>query len=127
METGREMVQCVIEGIVDAGAGFALRAPRIRKVTRIVIHVSPTLDAMLRGKTQAGQTTVLSRSFQKLLATCGGRPEPLFPNNPEASPERIWHLMCPDDKAKKLVKNLLSTPGVEGAYVKPPEGLAGPP
>ncbi len=94
----------------------------------VSIHLSPTLDADLRrGKKEVGQSTGASRDFRKLLTTCGLKPEPLFSDNREPTLERIWHVACPDHEAAEIVEKLLRIPGVEGAYVKPPEEPPSPP
>ena len=96
--------------------------------TMIVIHLSETLDANLRrGRKEAGESRGAARDFRSLLTSHGLHPRPLFPDTGARPLERIWHAACPDLKAGEVVEKLLHTPRVEGAYIKPSEGLPGPP
>ncbi len=96
--------------------------------TMITIHLSETLDADLRrGKKETGEPTGAAQDFRHLLTRYRLKPIPLFSDTGERPLERIWHAACPDLKAAEVVEKLLHTPGVEGAYIKPSEGLPGPP
>lgn len=94
----------------------------------VSIHLSPALDAQLRGgKRTVGQSKQGSRAFHKLLATYELKPEPLFPDNRDPEVESIWHAAIPDHEAAEIVEKLLATPGVKAAYIKAAEEPPGPP
>lgn len=96
--------------------------------TIISLHLSATLDADLRrGKTEVDPPTGAAGDFRRLLTTYGLKPEPLFSGNREAALECIWHVASPHDEAAEIIEKLLRVPGVEGAYIKPPEGLPSSP
>ena len=95
--------------------------------TIVSIHLNIALDADLRAGEQAnkGREREASIEFRKLIAAHGLKVEPLFPGRRSSAVECIWHAACPDRAAAAIVEKLLNIPGVEGAYIKPPEALPG--
>ncbi len=90
----------------------------------IAIHLSSALDADLRSEAkEASNAKAAAVDLHQLFNAYGLKPKPLFPGHVVNSLERVWHVACPDGQSKELVQKFLSTAGVEGAYVKPPEGL----
>jgi len=89
---------------------------------RVTVHVSAELDSELRSR--AGES---SREFRKVIAKYQAHPTPLFPDSQAPGAQRIWHLSSSAADAPALVAELLRTPGVEGAYPNPEEGLPDPP
>jgi hypothetical protein len=108
--------------------GAASRAHFDQLSKLVSIHLSPALDADLRGgKRILGQPKQASRAFHKLLATYGLKPKPLFSDNRDPEAESIWHAPVPDHEAGEIVEKLLATPGVTAAYIKSAEEPPGPP
>jgi hypothetical protein len=96
--------------------------------TIISIHLSKELDSFLRGESrEASQPMEASLDLRELLTEYKLKPEPLFRDTRRPVPEHIWHVACPDDKAAEIVEKLLRIKGVDGAYLKPPDELPGPP
>lgn len=94
----------------------------------VTVHLSATLDAEFRGqKKTAGSSAETSRPIRELLAAHGLKLKPLFSDSAALAGGHVWHLECPDARAPEIVEKLLRTTGVEGAYVKPPDELPGPP
>lgn len=89
--------------------------------TTVSIHLSEELDAGLRQRTGA------HGKFGELVGHYGLDLQPLFPGTRGIAPERIWQVACADHQAAEIVKKLAATPGVEAAYLKPPDELPGAP
>jgi hypothetical protein len=94
--------------------------------TSISIHLTAELDAELRKvKTRAEKPSAAAARLRELLKTYTLELRPLFPNQTDLTSPGIWHVACPEEEAAEVIRKLLSTPGVEGAYTKPAEGLPG--
>lgn len=91
----------------------------------ISIHLSRNLDRALRSKTTNSHNDEGHASLHRLFAKYRVKPEPLFPDASASLAAPIWQAACQDDKAVIIVSELLKIPGVEGAYINPPEGLPG--
>ena len=88
--------------------------------TPVSIHLSKELDAGLRHSTGA------SGKLGELIAQYGLELQPLFPGTRESASERIWQVACAEHEAAEILEKLAATPGVEAAYLKPPDELPGP-
>ena len=88
---------------------------------QVTVHVSAALDAELRSSSGAA-----SHEFRKVLAKYRSHPKPLFPDRQAPGAQPIWHLSSAAADAPALVAELSRTPGVEGAYLNPEEGMPGP-
>jgi hypothetical protein len=91
--------------------------------TTLSLHLSPELDAKLRGEKSTGES-VAAEPLTSALRKYHLKPIPLFPEVPESMPAAqacVWHVSCPSHQAQEIAEKLAHLPGVEGAYVKPGE------
>src|SRR5262245_28952093 len=85
----------------------------------VTIHLGAALDAELRSPNKRkARSTGSSRDFRTVLTKYGLTPKPLFSDSRDPGFEPIWHVTCPASEVAALLRELLVTPGVEGAYSK---------
>ena len=91
-------------------------------MTTIVLQLSPPQDSALR---HAATKTALAPALRAVLAQLQAAPTPLVEGAPASDAERVWYLEIADAQATAALQQLLASPGVEGAYVKPQDALPG--
>jgi hypothetical protein len=87
----------------------------------VVVQLSPAVAGALR---DAGPSSAEppAGDIVRLADDAGVRLEPLHPDIEEGELMTDWYAVVPDDDAgTRLVDTLRGQPGVEAAYVKPPD------
>ena len=97
-------------------------------MTTVVLQLSSALDRELSRHVAArGRRASAPKALASVLAESAGLPTPLFESAPASDDQRVWYLDMADDRAQGALHDLLATPGIEAAYLKPADALPGSP